>query len=58
MPGDKICPISKTKANEQFAWVIDGKNYTFCCPPCIDEYVKLAKEQPEALESPDSFIKE
>jgi hypothetical protein len=38
--------------------VIDGKNYTFCCPPCIDEYVKLAKEQPEALESPDSFIKE
>jgi len=58
MPGDKICPISKTKANEQFAWVIDGKNYTFCCPPCIDEYVKLAKEQPEALQSPDSFVKE
>lgn len=58
MPGDKICPISKTKANEQFAWVIDGKNYTFCCPPCIDEYVKLAKEQPESLQSPESFVKE
>lgn len=58
MPGDKICPISKTKANEQFTWTVDGKSYAFCCPPCIDEFVRSAKEQPDALKSPESFIKE
>jgi hypothetical protein len=58
MPGDKICPISKTKANEQFVWIIDSKAYTFCCPPCIDEFVKSAKEQPDTLRAPESYIKE
>jgi YHS domain-containing protein len=56
--GDKICPISKTKANDQFAWVIDGKSYTFCCPPCIDEFLRSAKEQPDQLKAPESYIKE
>lgn len=56
--GDRICPISKTKANEAFAWIIDGKTYTFCCPPCIDEYVRLAKERPDELKSPEDFIKQ
>ena len=58
VPGDKICPISKTKANEQFAWIIDGKTYTFCCPPCIDEFVRSAKEQPDSLQAPETYIKE
>lgn len=58
MLGDKICPISKTKANEQFVWIIDGKTYTFCCPPCIDEFVRSAKEQPDSLQAPESYIKE
>ena len=56
--GDRICPISKTKANEAFAWIIDGKTYTFCCPPCVDEYVRLAKERPDELKSPEDFIKQ
>lgn len=58
MPGDKICPISKTKANEQFVWIIDAKSYAFCCPPCIDEFLKSAKEQPDSLQAPESYIKE
>ena len=58
VPGDKICPISKTKANEQFAWIIDGKTYTFCCPPCIDEFVRSAKEQPDSLQAPETYIKD
>jgi YHS domain-containing protein len=56
-PGDRICPISLTKANPEFTWIIDGKPYQFCCPPCVDEYVRLAKEHPEELQAPDSFIK-
>src|SRR5262249_4894582 len=34
-PGDKLCPISMTKANPKFTWVIDGQPYQFCCPPCV-----------------------
>ncbi len=55
--GDRICPITQTKANPKFAWTIDGKSYQFCCPPCIDEFVKLAKKSDEALPLPESFIK-
>lgn len=55
--GDRICPITNTKANPKFTWVVDGKPYEFCCPPCVDEFVKLAKEQPDAIKSPETYIK-
>jgi hypothetical protein len=55
--GDRLCPISSTKANPKFTWVIDGQNYQFCCPPCVDEFVKLAKERPEELKPADSYVK-
>ncbi len=56
-PGDKICPISLTKANPKFSWVISGKTYEFCCPPCVDEFVKTAKEQPDQVKEPSDYIK-
>ena len=56
-PGDKICPITLTKANPGYTWVIGGKEYQFCCPPCVEEYVTLAKKDPTALKPPDAFIK-
>ena len=55
--GDRICPITLTKANPNFTWIIDGKPYQFCCPPCVDEFVKLAKEDPEQVKNPDSYVK-
>jgi hypothetical protein len=55
--GDRICPISGTKANPEFTWIIDGRPYQFCCPPCIDEFVRMAKEQSEELTAPDTYIK-
>jgi YHS domain-containing protein/outer membrane murein-binding lipoprotein Lpp len=55
--GDKICPITRTKANPSFTWIVGGKTYEFCCPPCIDEFVKTAKEHPEEIKEPRSFIK-
>lgn len=55
--GDKICPVTQTKANPKFTWVIGGKAYEFCCPPCVDEFVKTAKEQPEMVQAPDEYIK-
>lgn len=56
-PGDKICPITTTKANPKFTWVVGGKAYEFCCPPCVDEFVKTAKEHPEEIKEPGSYVK-
>jgi hypothetical protein len=55
--GDKICPITRTKANPKITWVVGGKTYEFCCPPCIDEFVKTAKEHPEEIKEPGSYVK-
>ncbi len=55
--GDRICPITKTKANPKFTWVIDGKPYQFCCPPCVDEFLKTAKSSTDPLADPDSHVK-
>ena len=56
-PGDKICPVTMTKANEKCTWVVGGKTYEFCCPPCVDEFVKLAKENPDDIKDPENYVK-
>lgn len=55
--GDKICPITETKANPSFTWIVGGKPYEFCCPPCIDEFLKKAKESPESIKAPEAYRK-
>ncbi len=55
--GERVCPITKTKANPKFAWVVDGKSYQFCCPPCVDEFVKMAKASTEPLADPETYVK-
>ncbi len=55
--GDLLCPISGTKANSNFTWIIDGQPYEFCCPPCVDEFLTSAKGSTDPLPAPDSFIK-
>lgn len=54
-PGDKICPISLTKANPKFSWIINGQSYEFCCPPCVDEFLLQAKEKPAELKPADQY---
>jgi len=56
-PGDKICPITATKTNPKFTWIVGGKAYEFCCPPRIDEFVKTAKESPEEIKEPKDYVK-
>lgn len=56
-PGDKLCPISMTKANPQFSWVIGGKTYEFCCPPCVEEFLSQAKAG-EEIGEPEDYVKE
>jgi hypothetical protein len=55
--GDKICPISKTKANPKITWVVGGKTYEFCCTPCINEFVKKAQDKPEQIKEPEEYVK-
>lgn len=57
MAGDKLCPSSKGKANPEVTWVIGGKTYSFCCPPCIEEVVRTAKENPDELKDPSEYVK-
>ena len=54
--GEAICPITQTKANAACTWIIDGQRYRFCCPPCIDEFVKLAKEHPQRIKPPEEYV--
>ncbi len=56
-PGERICPVSKTKANPKFTWVVGGKTYEFCCVPCIEEFVALAKEKPGEVKYPKEYVK-
>ena len=55
--GDKICPITLTKANEKLTWIIGSKTYEFCCPPCVEEFVTLAKTKPDEVKAPETYIK-
>ncbi len=55
-PGDAVCPITRTKANPQCSWIIGGQRYEFCCPPCIDEFLQMAKTTPEEIEEPEAYV--
>jgi hypothetical protein len=54
--GDAICPITETKANPKCSWVVGGKTYEFCCPPCVDEFVRMAKEAPDQIREPKDYV--
>ena len=55
--GDRLCPVTRTKANDSCTWTVNGHIYQFCCPPCIDEFVRLAKEHPDQLLPPEAYFK-
>jgi hypothetical protein len=56
-PGDLVCPVTLTRANPACTWVVGGQTYTFCCPPCVDEFVRRAKEHPETVKDPEEYRK-
>jgi YHS domain-containing protein len=54
--GEPICPVTHTKANAECSWIVGGKRYLFCCPPCIDEFVRMAKESPDKIQEPAAYV--
>lgn len=55
--GDRVCPVTRIKASRSCTWVVGGRTYEFCCPPCVDEFVRTAKEEPDAVKEPESYVK-
>lgn len=55
-PGDRLCPITRTKANPVCTWTINGQTYEFCCPPCIPEFVRKAKQNPSDIEPASTLV--
>ncbi len=54
--GDAICPITQKKANPACGWTIGGNEYLFCCPPCIDEFLMMAKSDPTDIKIPSHYV--
>jgi hypothetical protein len=54
--GDRLCPVTRTKSNPKCTWQVAGQVYEFCCPPCIDEFVRRAKEQPDQIQHPNAYL--
>jgi len=55
--GDLLCPITSTKAHVECTWVVAGETYGFCCPPCVDEFVTWAKNEPERILPLSAYVK-
>jgi hypothetical protein len=56
-PGDRLCPVTRTVASPRCTWKVGDREYQFCCPPCIDEFVRLAREFPDQILPPEAYVK-
>jgi hypothetical protein len=54
--GERICPVTLTRADPACSWIVGGQKYLFCCPPCIDEFVRAAKERPEKIRDAGGYV--
>jgi hypothetical protein len=55
--GDKVCPVTANKAEAECSWIVGGKKYEFCCPPCLDKFMMWAKTKPEKVKDPGDYVK-
>jgi len=52
--GDVRCPITGSRGT--MTWQINGRLYYFCCPPCIIEFVRKAKTDPDSIGVPEDYL--
>src|SRR5262245_62641354 len=55
--GDMLCPVTVQKSDDKCTWWINGKRYEFCCPPCLEKFVRMAKESPDKVKDPAEYLK-
>jgi hypothetical protein len=56
--GDKVCPITKKRADAECIWVINGQRYEFCCPPCIGRLLQKARDEPSVVKKASEYLHE
>ena len=56
-PGERVCPITGFRAFDALVWRIGGEEYLFCCQPCIDDFVLLAKDRPGEVRPPRDYVR-
>ena len=57
LPGDRVCPVTRMKADDGITWTVGGGEYRFCCPVCIDDFVLKARERPDEIKAPGEYVK-
>jgi hypothetical protein len=55
--GDKICPVTGSKAHKEYQWVTQGQTYEFCCPPCVDTFLRWANKEPDKIKDAKEYVK-
>jgi YHS domain-containing protein len=45
------------KSEAECSWIVSGKKYEFCCPPCLDKFMMWAKTKPEKVKDPGEYVK-
>lgn len=55
-PGDKTCPVTGSKAHKEYTWVAQGQDYEFCCPPCLDTFLRWAHNNPEKIKNANDYV--
>jgi hypothetical protein len=55
-PGDKVCPVTKSKALSECAWTVKGQNYEFCCPPCVDKFINWAHFYSDRIKNANEYV--
>jgi hypothetical protein len=53
--GEPVCPVTRMKADNTLTWTVSGRQYRFCCPGCIDEFVIAARDRPEEIKTPEAY---
>lgn len=56
-PGERVCPVTGFRVMAALAWRVAGEDYLFCCQPCVDEFVMLAKDRPGEVRRPADYVK-
>lgn len=55
-PGDKVCPVTDNKAEAECVWTVQGQRYEFCCPPCVDKFIRQAHFEPEKIKDAKEYV--
>ena len=54
--GDRVCPVTRARADPAFAWTVAGQVYLFCCPPCVEEFLRTARDHPDEIKDAGNYV--